>query len=204
MAAVKVLIFGASSQIGVHLAKTLAARGDVAVPVARSPREGSELADVLDSAAVDAVFRKHPDSAAVVSLVGGRPFRKEDTPADLVGNRHLIEAAKRHGVKRFVMITTIGAGDSRNAAPWIAKLVLGRFMELKTQAENLLRASGLDWTIIRPGHLKEGPPSGRAVLATDPKTQGVVLRTDVAELIAQALSRADTVGQTYTCVEPKS
>lgn len=204
MAGQKVLIFGASSQIGVHLAQTLAARGDVAVPVTRSPREGAEQANVLDAAAVGAVFARHPDAAAVVSLVGGRPFRKEDTPADFDGNRNLIEAAQRHGVKRFVMITTIGAGDSENAAPWIAKLVLGRFMKLKTLAENLLRDSGLEWTIVRPGHLKEGPPSGRAVLATDPKTQGVVLRTDVAELIAQVLSRADTVGKIYTCVEPKA
>ncbi len=203
MAGLKVLIFGASSQIGVHLAQILAARGNVAVPVARSPREGAEQADVLDAAAVDRVFRRHPDATTVVSMVGGRPFRKEDKPADFDGNRNLIEAAQRHGVKRFVLITTIGAGDSINAAPWIAKLVLGRFMKLKTLAENLLRESGLDWTIIRPGHLKEGPPSGRAVLATDPKTQGVVLRTDVAELVAQTLGRADTIGRTYTCVEPR-
>lgn len=204
MAGQKVLIFGASSQIGVHLGQVLKAGGGQAVPVTRSPREGAEQADVLDAAAIATVFAKHPDATAVVSLVGGRPFRKEENPADFDGNRNLIEAAKRHGVKRFVLITTIGAGDSIDAAPWIAKLVLGRFMKLKTKAENLLRESGLDWTIIRPGHLKEGPPSGQAVLATDPRTQGVVRRTDVAELIAQALGRADAVGQTYTCVEPKT
>lgn len=203
MAGMKILIFGAGSGIGRQLQRSLQERGDVAVGITRSGRDGTVAVDVNDREAVLKLFAAHPDASAVVSIVGGRPFRKE-TPPDLEGNRHLIEAARAGGVRRFVLVSTIGAGDSRAAAPLAARLVLGRLMKLKGEAEDLLRRSGLDWTIIRPGHLKDGDPRGRAVLREDPALSGSVLRADVGVLIAGALEDPRTFGRTYACIEPKS
>lgn len=202
MAGKKILIFGAGSGIGRQLQKSLQERGDVPVAVTRSGRDGSVALDVNDRDAVMKLFAAHPDASAVVSIVGGRPFMKE-APPDLAGNRHLIEAARSGGVRRFVLVSTVGAGDSRAAAPLAARLVLGRFMKLKGEAEDLLRASGLDWTIIRPGHLKDGEPTGRAVLREDPTLSGSVLRADVGVLIARSLEDPGTFGRTYACIEPK-
>lgn len=198
----KVLIFGARSGIGVQLIETLKGSGNSPVGVTRSGSNASVSADVTDASAVQRVFAAHPDTTAVVSIVGGRPFTK-DTPPDLTGNRNLIEAAQRTGVRRFVLVSTIGAGDSRAAAPLAARIVLGRFMKLKTEAEALLRASTLDWTIVRPGHLKDGAPTGRAVLREDPTLSGAVVRADVGVLIASLIDDHGSFGKTYACIEPK-
>ncbi len=202
MADGKVLIFGSGSGIGRQLEQSLRACGVAAVGVTRSGRDGSVCADVNDAAAVHRVFAAHPDATAVVSIVGGRPFTKEPPP-DLDGNRHLIETARSQRIRRFVLVSTIGAGDSRGAAPLAARLVLGRFMKLKTEAEELLRRSGLDWTIVRPGHLKDGAPSGRAELREDPTVSGAVVRADVGVLIANLIDDPQTFGKTYACIEPK-
>jgi nucleoside-diphosphate-sugar epimerase len=198
----KVLIFGARSGIGVQLIETLRAAGAAAVGITRSGGGSNAAADVTDAGAVARVFAEHPDATAIVSIVGGRPFTKE-TPPDLTGNQNLIEAAERAGIRRFILVSTIGAGDSRAAAPLAARLVLGRFMKLKTEAENLLRTSKLDWSIVRPGHLKDGPPTGRAVLREDSTVSGAVVRADVGVLIAGLIADPASFGRTYASIEPK-
>ena len=198
----KVLVFGARSGIGAQLVQDLRERGGTPVAITRTGSAGTVAADVMDAGAVRAVFAENPDATAVVSIVGGRPFTGQPPP-DLAGNRNLIEAARAAGVRRFVLVSTVGAGDSRAAAPLIARLVLGRFMALKTEAEGLLRQSGLDWTIVRPGHLKDGAPTGRAVLREDPAASGTVVRADVGRLIAGLLPDEASHGRTYACIEPR-
>ena len=121
----RVAIFGASSAIGIELARLLVAEGRIPIAVTRRGAApalagtGASLqqADVLDRAEVDRVLAGAPRPDAIVSLVGGRPFRK-DRPPDWDGNRHLIDAAKSAGIRRFVLVTSIGSGSSRAAAPW--------------------------------------------------------------------------------------
>lgn len=206
-AARRVAIFGASSGIGVELARRLAAQGAPALAVTRSGASaalaaaGASLArgDVLQRADVERVLATVPRAEAVVSLVGGRPFRK-DTPPDWDGNRNLIDAARAAGIRRFVLVSSIGAGGSRAAAPWIARLVLGRFMALKTQAEDYLRASGLDWTIVRPGHLTDQPANGRGQLLEDETVSGAIPRADVAALVERVLGDDATIDRTYAAI----
>jgi nucleoside-diphosphate-sugar epimerase len=158
-------------------------------------------ADVLDRAAVERVLGNTPRPEAIVSLVGGRPFRK-DPPPDWDGNRHLIDAAKAAGIRRFVLVSSIGAGGSRAAAPWLARLILGRFMALKTRAEDYLRLSGLDWTIVRPGHLTEGPANGRGQLLEDERVSGAIPRAEVAVLVERILRDPGALGRTYAAIAP--
>ncbi len=203
----RVAIFGASSGIGIELARLLVAAGHAPVAVTRggaSPAlaaAGASLmqADVLDRAAVDRVLAREPRPDAIVSLVGGRPFRK-DTPPDWDGNRHLIDAAKAAGIRRVVLVTSIGSGSSRAAAPWIARLILGRFMALKTRAEDHLRLSGLDWTIVRPGHLTDEPATARGELLDDDSVSGAIPRADVARLVQRVLADPGTSGRTYSAI----
>ena len=202
-----VVIFGASSGIGLELVRLLAARGAPAVAVTRSGSSSALAAagatvvagDVLDRAAVDRVLAGAAPAAAIVSLVGGRPFRS-DPPPDWDGNRNLIDAARAAGVRRFVLVSSIGAGGSRAAAPWIARLILGRFMKLKTQAEDYLRLSGREWSIVRPGHLTDQPATGRGQLLEDETISGAIARADVAALVERALQDPGTIGRTYAAI----
>ncbi|MCU0759197.1 MAG: NAD(P)H-binding protein [Steroidobacteraceae bacterium] len=203
----RVAIFGASSGIGIELARRLAAAGSPPVAVTRSGAAPAlatagatqQRADVLDRAAIDRVLAVAPRADALVSLVGGRPFRKEPPP-DWDGNRNLVDAANAAGIRRFVLVSTIGAGGSRAAAPWIARLVLGRFMALKTQAEDYLRLSGLDWTIVRPGHLTDQPAGGQGQLLEDEQVSGAIPRADVAALVERVLQDPATIGRTYAAI----
>lgn len=202
-------IFGASSAIGIELARRLAAAGHAPIAVTRRgaglalEAAGATLrqADVLDPGQLARFFAVAPKPDAVVSLVGGRPLRRE-TPPDWDGNRNLIDAARAAGVRRFVLVTSIGAGSSRAAAPWIARLVLGRFMALKTLAEDYLRESGLDWTIVRPGHLTDKPATGRAQLLEDEHVSGAIPRADVAALLERVLGDNGTCARTYSVLAP--
>jgi nucleoside-diphosphate-sugar epimerase len=206
---VKVAIFGASSGIGVDLARRLARSGQTALAVSRSGASpelaaaGATVAraDVLEREQVARALSMSPRPDAIVSLVGGRPFR-EDAPPDWDGNRNLIDAARAAGIRRFVLVSSIGAGASRATAPWIARLVLGRFMALKTRAEDYLRESGLDWTIVRPGHLTDKPASGRGQLLEDEHVSGAIPRADVAALVERVLHDDGTVGRTYAAIVP--
>ena len=98
---------------------------------------------------------------AVVSTLGARAVK--GTRPDFEGNRNAVDAARSAGVTRFVLVTVIGAGDSYAASPWIARRVLDTVMKEKTKAEDYLKTSGLDYTIIRPGGLLDKEAQGQGL-----------------------------------------
>ena len=103
---------------------------------------------------------------------------------------------------RFVLVTVIGAGDSYEAAPLPSRGVLKEVIVLKTRAEDYLRASGLAYSIIRPGGLGSGRPHGQAYLTTDPQAFSYIARSDLARLVVAALDSPDAAGKTFTAYDP--
>jgi uncharacterized protein YbjT (DUF2867 family) len=75
-------------------------------------------------------------------------------------------------------------------------------MTLKGQAEDHLRASGLDYTIVRPGGLGDVKATGTAVLADDPQAFSYLSRADLADLTVQALGDPTAIGKTYNAYDP--
>lgn len=187
-----VLLVGATRGTGLEIARLLASRGG---QVSALVRPGSDRL-TLDELGVtvitgDALLPKQVDAALagrgfrlLVSTLG---CRNCDNPPDFAGNRNLVDAALRHGRPRFVLVSTIGAGDSAEAAPWITRLLLQDAITLKTQAEDYLRGSGLDYLVIRPGALRDGPPTGRGVLSADRQAMGIIARADLAALLVDVL-----------------
>jgi len=154
-----VLLFGGTRNTGLEVAKLLVARGDRVTAFVRpsSDRSGLEplgvefaVGDALDSDSVRAAFGVGEYTAAITTV---SCFRC-DPPPDYLGNANIFDAAAEAGVARMLLVTTIGAGDSYEAAPWPARIFLRDMLPLKTQAEEHLVASGLDYTIIRPGALR--------------------------------------------------
>jgi nucleoside-diphosphate-sugar epimerase len=203
------LIFGATSPSGVALATRARAAGHEVTGVARDPAKAAALeaagvrtvaADALDAAQVEAAFAGSPLCKVVVSLLGGRPGTVRFP--DYEGNRHVIDAAKAHGAHCVVLVTSVGAGDSRPAMPPAAAAILGPIADLKTRAEDYLRSSGVPFIILRPGHLTGGPATGTAALFDDPLVNGAIARDELGRVILASIGAGDCRGRAWAVAEP--
>jgi len=203
-----VLVIGGTRATGLEAVKVLRARGDDVVILARPASDAGE-AQALGARIVRGDAMNPADLAAalapggfraVVSTLGARSAN--DPRPDFEGNRNAVDAAQAAGVRRFVLVTVIGAGDSYDAAPWIARRFLEKVIADKTRAEDYLRASGLDWTIIRPGGLLEKEAQGRAYLTEDTRAMGWIRRADLGRLVVQALDDPQAIGKVYHAHDP--
>jgi nucleoside-diphosphate-sugar epimerase len=204
-----VLLFGASQRTGLEVAKLLASRGEQVTAFVRPTSDRTQLealgvdfvtGDALDADAVDAAFASG-NFRAVINTIGGS--RKEPRRPDLVGTQNMADAAKRHGVKRALLVTAIGAGDSRSVLSDNAWKFLGPVMELKTQAEAYLTGSGLDVTILRPGGMASELPSGTAIKTEDHTVMGIIQRADLAALVVECLDDENTIGKIFHTIDPE-
>lgn len=148
----------------------------------------------LVEAAVDAI----PSDAWVVSSMGSF---QSDNPVDYIGHRHLIDALQAKGVNRFLLVTSLGCGDSWQYLSDRAKQVFGNSVREKSLAESWLQTSNLDYTILRPGGLKDGEPNLQGELSQYQEVHGSINRGEVARLVHQLFDDAESVGQIYACVE---
>ncbi len=202
-----VLVFGGTAGVGLETVKVLRARG---IPVTvfvrptsdRTPLEPLGVSYVVGNALneqeVTAAFSA-ADFAAVVSSLGGR--HGEPRP-EHIGNRNINNAAKAAGVQRVIQVSAISAGRDRDRekpsddADWRAVMYY-----VKIQGENHLMESGLDYTIIRPGLLKDEAPTGNTMLTTRRDISGSINRADVAQVIVQVLEDATTIGKAYSLID---
>ncbi|MCM0639562.1 NAD(P)H-binding protein [Cellulomonas wangsupingiae] len=202
----RVVVVGGHGKIARLLAPLLVARGDVVVPLVRKPEHADELAALgtqpalLDIEASDAddFAAVLTGADAVVFAAGagadGRADRKR--AVDLEGSLKSQDGARLAGVRRFVQISAIGVDEAITddmRAVWAAYVVA------KRDADEALRDSGLDWTILRPGGLTDEPGTGRVRLAEHVE-RGTVPRADVAEVVAAALVTDTSIGRQWELV----
>jgi putative NADH-flavin reductase len=212
----RVLIIGASQGIGLETVRCALAEGHRVRAFARraasiaidNPELEKASGDALDRAAVSQAVQ---GVDAVIEALGA----PKDLSALLWGTklfstatRILIDAMQAHGVRRLVAVTGLGAGDSRGHLgllfdALVFPLVLKRIYDDKDVQEQMIRASGLDWTIVRPGLLKDGAATGKARALTDPRDWRVapVRRADVAAFLVQEAFERKFAGQTPLLVE---
>lgn len=136
---------------------------------------------------------------AVISTIGGLP--KEGERADYLGNKNLIDAAVKAGVQKFILISSIGSGNSAVALPPQALQTLGSVLVEKEKAEKYLIDSGLTYTTIRPGGLKSEPATGNGVLTEDPRIGGTIHRADVAQLVCRCLNSEQANNKILSAVD---
>jgi uncharacterized protein YbjT (DUF2867 family) len=203
-----VLIFGATRNTGLELARLLRARGDSVTAAVRASSDRS----ALESLGVNFVVADALDADAVRAAVASDDFRAVfssmscaqcDPPVDAVGNINVTEGAKAAGVPRVILISTIGAGDSYESANLLSRQFLKKILPLKTEAENHLKASGLDYTIVRPGGLVPAPGTGRGYLSEDRKAFGFLSREDLARMLVAVLDDPGTINKTFAAADPE-
>ncbi len=134
----------------------------------------------------------------MVFAAGGGPdgnIERKRT-VDLEGALKSIEGARAAGITRFVMVSAIGVDEplpDDTAPVWKA------YVEAKRDADEALRLSGLDWTILRPGRLTDDAATGLVALGPDVE-RGEIPRADVAATVAAVLDDDRTIGKQWNLV----
>lgn len=200
-----ILIFGGDTDPGLRLTQRASAAGYAVFSVLRGPggpdtinRAGAESmpCDMTDRAAVARAFTGRGGSAsAVVSILGGSPQMNTQ------GNINVIDAAVAAGVRRFVLTSSIGCGDSAAAVDPFVKAIAGRALRAKEWAENRLRGTDLDWTIVRAGGTTRRPSTGTAILTASTTVSGYISLTDLGEMLFLALQSPKAIHQTLAAVD---
>jgi len=197
----RVVIAGGHGKIALRLERRLTEAGDQAVGVVRNPDHVPDLeatgaqAVVLDMehADVDALAAVVRGADAVVFAAGGGPSsgaaRKEtvDKGAAVL----LADAAERAGVRRYVMVSSMGTDRADPDSDDIFQV----YLRAKKAADDDLRARDLDWTIVHPGRLTDAPGTGRVRAGS--LERGEVTRDDVAAVLVAALHDDRTVGKDF-------
>ncbi|AFY33474.1 SDR family oxidoreductase [Calothrix sp. PCC 7507] len=190
-----IFLAGASRGVGREIAKCLTAQKLKIKALLRTDTVAAELealgiqvvlGDALNVEDVERAILTDEKIDTVISTLGGLP--SEGERPDYLGNKNLIDAAVKAGVKKFILITSIGTGNSVDALSPQALAALGPVLAEKDKAEQHLIGSGLTYTIIRPGGLKSEPATGNGVLTENPLIVGSIHRADVAQLVVRALN----------------
>ena len=199
----KVLVAGAHGKTARRLVRMLAQDGHEVRGLVRKEEQMQDVeADGAEPALVDleeeevegAVGRAVEGCDAVIFAAGAGPgsgaARKETM--DYGGAVKLVEAAEKRGVGRYLMLSSMGAGDPEGGSE-----AMQPYLFAKARADERLRESGLDYTIIRPGGLTDEEGTGRIDLAETLGRRGEIPRDDVARTFAEALEMTNTYHKTF-------
>lgn len=204
-----VFLAGASRGVGREVAKQLVANGHQVIALLRSEEAKEELltmgitvefGDALDLETMKTVVGNHSVDA-VISTIGGVPGMDASNRPDYLGNKNLIDAAVAAKAKRFILISSIGSGDSAIALPPNVLDTLGPVLKEKAQAEDYLANSGLDYTVIRPGGLVSEAATGQEILTADVSVAGSIPRAGVARLAVACMESDRAKNKTLSAID---
>lgn len=203
----KTAVVGGNGQVARHLHPLLTRAGRVPVALVRSDAQRAELealgAEVrhldieqADPAAFGAAFAGC-DTVVFAAGGGADGNIERKRTVDLEGSLKSIEGARAAGITRFLQLSAIGVDDP---LPDDTSPVWRAYVEAKRRADEALRASTLDWTVIRPGRLTDNPATGLVAVGND-VPYGEIPRADVAAVLAAVLDDDRTVRRQWNLVE---
>src|SRR3954469_22182236 len=196
-----IAIAGAHGNVARRLTRLLAARGDRVRGLIRNPAHEADVsADGaepvvcdLEAASIDDVAAAIAGTDAVVFAAGAGPGSGAERKwtMDRDGAVKLLDAARAAGATRYVIVSSIGA----ESPPADEDDIFSVYLRAKAAADEAVRDSDRDWTIVRPGRLTDEPGTGRARVDVDP-CRGDVSRDDVAAVLAAVLHEPRSVHRT--------
>lgn len=210
----KVLVVGASRGSGAAAVEALLGAGHEVTAFSRqgvapqgaSPRLRVVTGDALRPEDLDRVMPGH--DAVVVTLgisedaLQVRLRGPRQTPLDVRsrGTRNVIEAMRRHGVRRLVVQTSFGVGETRGKLPWLYRLIFALLLKPQIadteRQERLVRESGLDWVLAQPVNLTDGAGAGPALASPQGEVRSMkIARRQVGRFLAQAVGDAACLGR---------
>jgi putative NADH-flavin reductase len=204
----KIIIFGATGDLGKLIVEQALAQGHEVTVFVRTPALFTMVdlhltiiqGDVLDAARVEVAVTGHE---AVISALGvklGRPPERIRSE----GTQNIVTAMEHHGVKRLICVSAMGAGDSKSRSGLFGKVLVPliakeRFADVERQ-EQIIQNSHLNWVLVRPPRLTNGPKTGAYRTGIDLKTgmSSKVSRADVADFLLKQVSDDTHLHQALT------
>ncbi|SDH21861.1 NAD(P)H-binding protein [Roseospirillum parvum] len=203
------LLCGATRGTGLEVARLARARGITVHALVRPGADTARLdtlgchlvpGDVLDPPSLQALIAAAPAETPCVSTLGGGPG---DSTVDDQGVGNVAEALAASGPpgRRLIMVSSLGAGDSRAHASQRLLDAIGPVLEAKTRGEDRARAVDLGLTVLRPGGLLDQSATGRGALFVDQRVHGRIARAELARLILACLGTPETIGRTLAAID---
>jgi uncharacterized protein YbjT (DUF2867 family) len=197
-----VVIAGGHGKVALRLERLLAQGGHRPRGIVRNPDHVPDLEGVgaeavvldLERAPAEEVARVLAGADAAVFAAGAGPGSgpERKRTVDLGAAVKLLEACEQAGVRRYVIVSSIGAHDPAGASEQMRP-----YLEAKAEADAAVMASALDWTVVRPGSLTDAPGTGRIRIETEMGHRGPVPRDDVAATLAAVLEAPSTIGKAF-------
>jgi uncharacterized protein YbjT (DUF2867 family) len=195
-----ILVAGGHGKIALRLLKLLAAEGHTARGLIRKPEQAADLQAVgavpvigdLETEASLSAYVKGADAVVFAAGAGPGSGAARKQTVDLGGAVKLADAALDQGVRRYLMVSSIGAQDPAGGGE-----AMRAYLQAKADADAYVVAAGLDHTIVRPGGLTDDPGTGLVTVSTELGRRGSIPRDDVAAVLAACLSTPGTIGKTF-------
>lgn len=192
----KLTVFGATGGTGRQVVEQALAGGHQVTVLVRDPAKLAithpaltvRRGNVLEP---EDVFNSVSGADAVIVSLGNTANNPDGVVSK--GTANVVDAMQKSGVARLIVVTSLGVGESKDQVPFFFKAIMAtalrKAMQDKEAQEKTVKASGLDWTIVRPGGLTDGPRTGAYRYGLDPKiVAGQVSRADVAEFVLKQLT----------------
>ena len=199
----EVLVAGGHGQIALRLLRLLARNGHRARGMIRNPDHAADLEAVGARPVLCDLEQDDPrphlgTAEAIVFAAGAGPGSgaERKRTVDLGAAVKLIDAARELGVARYVMVSSMGTADVEHAPD-----AMRPYLEAKRDADDALMASGLDWTIVRPGRLTDAPGAGTVDAARALGRSGEITRDDTALVLLEALQRPNSIRVAFEVLE---
>jgi len=203
-----ILVIGASHGIGLETVKRALAAGHRVRAMARSaasmPLQHERLEKYTGDALVEQDVRAALQGVEVVIQALGIRAADMFRPVQLfsAATRVLVAQMQAQNVRRLITVTGFGAGDSQSSIGLLQRLpfrmVFGHAYDDKSRQEQMIRESGLDWTIARPGVLINASCNGRYRVLEDRAQwrNGIIARADVADFLVRQVDDRGGIGKT--------
>ena len=197
----KVLVIGANGQIGRQAVEKLKEKGHDPVAMVRKEEQAKQFREKgIDTVLAD-LEKDFSHAFEGVDTVVFAAGSGGDTGADMTiiidqeGAIESMEHARNAGVEHYVIVSSMGADAPKSYDD------MKHYLYAKHRADEHLKASGLDYTIIRPGMLENDAGTGKVSLSEENQEFGSVQREDVAAVIAQAVDANKAENKVYTLLE---
>ena len=182
----KVLVAGATGNTGLRLVKKLKAAGHKPIALVRESSDTSELGSEVeilhgDLTDLQSGVCEGADVVIFVAGSGGSTGSDMTDKVDRDGAKRLIDLAAKADVSRFVMLSSVGAGDPDPDSE------LAHYLQAKHEADEHLKASGLNYVIVRPVSLTDEEGDGNIRLGDEVDPSGTAARGDVAAVLTRAV-----------------